>query len=344
MDNYPALMSATAIANNDFSPSELSSRDELLDRGGASDGRNYDLAASVDHRGGLDYSRGEPPSTHDHMPGYDRGGGTHVGDHGRLYNVQFQSASDVTFGDRIIQQIRDAEEAAVARGYRTIPMGDIALHGEVLQQRHCKFYAARVKGLPATVTVYRGGDDAKKICLSSSARTAFLTPTQQWEQEVMESARGLCHPNLLQLFAVAAINQRYAVVYHGDLIPVEELASRRSVLSRADLWLRAAVEMEAVMDEVDHILDAENSTSYFLFLDPTYQRFCIQPFERHPFNVTQQMRHLRDFAKQFTLSADRKRRESLVQHLSLRDIYDSLQLGQWEADWVKWGKLPGGVS
>ncbi|KAF7332796.1 hypothetical protein MKEN_00163400 [Mycena kentingensis (nom. inval.)] len=274
------------------------------------------LATTVDHLDNVDHSARsseyEPPPIH------DRSGGTVVADHGRLYNVHIQKASDVTFGDRHIQ---DAEEAAIARGYRSIPMGDIELHRAVLKTRHCRIYAARVKGRPTTVAVYRGGDEAK----------------DEWQRDVMESARGLCHPNVAQLFAVSCSNRLYVAVYHGDLIPLHELASRRSVLSRAELCIHSKVEITAVLNEIDQMLNAEHSVRYSMFFDPTSQRFCIRTHEREEYMNHHEI-HLRDIAKDMMSIPERERGELVARSLNLGEIYHLLWYAlHWDSTRrIKW--------
>ncbi|KAF7329256.1 hypothetical protein MKEN_00186500 [Mycena kentingensis (nom. inval.)] len=186
------------------------------------------------HAGGGCIQREPEASALPHKIDVQRDLNTVVSDNARQYVVHFQHATDVTFGDHIQlqQKDQDSEDSiAVDQGYRTIPMGDIALLKEVTGFRSPaprvsaytgpRFYAARVRGCQTTVAVHHGGEEAKDC----------------WRREVMDSARGLGHPNLVQIFAKSSFNCRYVVVYHGDLIPVHKLAHSKSGSSLVEFWL-----------------------------------------------------------------------------------------------------------
>ncbi|KAF7332782.1 hypothetical protein MKEN_00161900 [Mycena kentingensis (nom. inval.)] len=126
---------------------------------------------------------------------------------GKQYNIPINGGgmSNPIFGDvHVAPQASSSEEIALKRGYRTIPFGDLELnpidgdHAHI--SRSSCVYTARIDRRYVTVCLHRGGEDAKRA----------------WEDEIRNACFGFANPTIMQIFAIAAVPNIYAVVYHGE--------------------------------------------------------------------------------------------------------------------------------
>ncbi|KAF7332783.1 hypothetical protein MKEN_00162000 [Mycena kentingensis (nom. inval.)] len=151
-----------------------------------------------------------------------------VADNARNYNVPINGGSIAApvFGDKIVNVVQNgagSEELAIARGYRTLPLADIELCTQRCTRENSRTYTGRIGTRAVTVYLHRGNKQAKR----------------EWEEEIQASLRHFGNPWMMQLFAAASIPGIYAVIYHGDWIPIQEyLSAERLPLRRAEVRLK----------------------------------------------------------------------------------------------------------
>ncbi|KAF7332775.1 hypothetical protein MKEN_00161200 [Mycena kentingensis (nom. inval.)] len=205
-------------------------------------------------------------------------GGVSVSDNARFYNVALHSSSlsKAIFGDQIVNVVHkspDSTQRAIAKGYREIPLSDIQLSRELypddakpgyvkLQPRQRKMYSTRINERTTTTALYRGEEEAK----------------QEWEQEIAH-VKGLCHPNLVQLYAISEGESVYAAIYHGELISLAELlgGASQTTLSRVEWSLTWSLQFWMSSNEIAHILKASVRDLRFSFnFSVSTGQFCFR--------------------------------------------------------------------
>ncbi|KAJ7177200.1 hypothetical protein C8R46DRAFT_49346 [Mycena filopes] len=155
----------------------------------------------------------------------------------------FTGSHDFTINNSVFNNITTVEAPVVPPDIREIPLGDIDLQTQLradelsfeaetglVRRRSCsrRVYSAKVgrQGENMTVVVYEG--DAAE---------------QGWHSDAAKYLN-IRHPNVLQIYGVAASRGIHASLFHGDLVPYQEFLIRHGKSYIVTIYIEYYVSMQ----------------------------------------------------------------------------------------------------